>query len=129
MLLPSIRLPVAVGPSSRMPQWLAEITFRAAVVVPPIVLPDAPSISTPSFELPRSAVPDLSVPMKLPSTRFPVDVDPSIFDADQVARDDLRALAPSPSTDVAGGVVDLDPFLGVAQVGLAAGIGADQVAE
>ena len=52
---PSITLLVAVEPSIRIPQWLLEITLRAAEVVPPIVLPDAPSIRIPSCELPRSA--------------------------------------------------------------------------
>ena len=35
MSFPSIRFPVAVEPSSRIPHWLAEITFSAAEVVPP----------------------------------------------------------------------------------------------
>ena len=36
--LPSTRLSLADLPSSRTPQWLAEIRFKAAAVVPPIVL-------------------------------------------------------------------------------------------
>ena len=118
---------MAVGPSIRMPHWLAEITLRAAAVVPPIVLPEAPSISTPSFELPRSAVPDLSVPMKLPSTRFCVDVDPSISTPTRLPEMTCDPW-PSPFDGHAGGVLDLDPCLGVAQVGLAGRVGADQVA-
>ena len=49
------------------------------------------------------------------------------LDADQVARDHLRALAVA-FDDGARGILDLDAFLGVAQVGLARGVGADQVA-
>ena len=69
--LPSTRLSLADLPSSRTPQWLAEIRFKAAAVVPPIVLLYAPSISTPSFLLPRSFFPVLSDPIRLPSSRFP----------------------------------------------------------
>ena len=117
---------MAVEPSIRIPHRLAEITLRAAAVVPPTVLPEAPSIRIPSFELPRSAVPDLSVPIRLPSIRFWVDVCAVDLDADQVARDDLHALAVSFDRH-SRGIVDLNAALGVAQVGAARRIGADQV--
>jgi len=48
MKLPWTRLARADGPSSRTPQLFAEIRFRAAAVVPPMVLPVAPRIATPS---------------------------------------------------------------------------------
>ena len=48
--------------------------------------------------------------------------------AHQVARDDLRALAVALDDD-AGGTLDIDAGLGVAQVGLSRGVGADQVAD
>ena len=48
MRLPCTRLAVAVAPSSRTPQWLAEIKFWAAAVVPPIVFLGAPRMATPS---------------------------------------------------------------------------------
>ena len=86
-----------------------------AETVPPTVFPTAPSIRIPSFELPRSAVPDLSVPIRLPSIRFPVDVGPSISIPDQVARDHLRH--PAVGFDrVPGSVFDLNAVLGVAQI-------------
>src|SRR5208282_6209637 len=76
--LPSTRLSVAEGPSSRTPQLLAEIRFKAAAVVPPMVLPVAPRIATPSWALGIAYSPVLSVPIRLPSTRFRVDVAPEM---------------------------------------------------
>ena len=104
------------APSIRMPQWLAEITLRAAAVVPPIVLPSAPSIRIPSFELPRSAVPDLSVPIRLPWIRFSVDVLAVDFDAHQVAGDHLHTQVVA-FDRVPGELINLNAVLGVAQVG------------
>ena len=46
---------------------LPEITLRAAAVLPPIVLPDAPLMVRPELFL-SAAVPVAFVPMKLPNT-------------------------------------------------------------
>jgi hypothetical protein len=48
----------------------AAITFRAAALLPPIVLPPAP-IWIPCTPMPWPTVPDMSVPMWLASIRLP----------------------------------------------------------
>ena len=49
---------------------LAEITLPAADMVPPMVFPGALSIVTPSKLLPTAVLPDASVPIRFPWTRF-----------------------------------------------------------
>ena len=70
MSFPSIRLPVAVDPSIWIPHWLAEITFMRRRRRSADRVAEGPLDQDPLFELPRSAVPDLSVPIRLPSIRF-----------------------------------------------------------
>src|SRR5262245_37881850 len=60
-------LPWAAGPVTRMPVWLLTTRFQSAAVGPPTMLFDDVSwIKMPGPELPRFAVPEASVPMKLP---------------------------------------------------------------
>ncbi len=87
MKLPSTVLPVADDPLITMPTWLPEMTCGPLRVVPPMVLPDALSISTPAWTLPRSASPVESVPIRLPMTVTPVAGGPGDQDADQVGGD------------------------------------------
>src|SRR4051812_29335410 len=58
--------PVMLMPPARLP----EMIFRAAAVVPPIVLRLAPAwMFTPTL-LGRATLPDASVPIRLPATRL-----------------------------------------------------------
>ena len=69
MVFPVVPAPVTLTPSRAFP----EMTFRAAAVVPPTVLPDAPvSILMPSSELATAPVPAALVPIRFPTTRLPV---------------------------------------------------------
>jgi hypothetical protein len=62
--LPAITFPVAPAVSIWTPSDpLPEMTFRAAAVVPPIVLLAVPMIRMPSEPFPRSAVPFRLTPM------------------------------------------------------------------
>src|SRR3954447_3647471 len=54
-----------------MPSRFPETTLRAAVVVPPTTLLEAPDRNTPVL-FPIAAVPAAFVPTRLPATRFPV---------------------------------------------------------
>ena len=71
-------------------------------------------------------MPDLSVPIRLPSIKFWVDVWPSISMPTRLPE---ITCAPwlSPSIVFSGGIVDLNAALGVAQVGRASEVGADQI--
>ena len=68
-----------------MPDWtetpaaiLKAIVLPAAVTVPPIVFADASVLmSTPLTSLPSGALPVMSVPIRLPSTRLKVAEAPS----------------------------------------------------
>ena len=72
MKLPCTRFPVEGLLSITTPYLpLPEMMFRAAAVVPPTVLSGALESTTPSPTLPTAWVPETSVPMKLPCTRFP----------------------------------------------------------
>jgi hypothetical protein len=73
MQLACTRLPVAELPmmATPLPSFPA-MTFLHPAVVPPMVLPGAPSMTTPSDPLLTPPAPDTSVPMKLPCSRFPV---------------------------------------------------------
>ena len=51
---------------------LPEIRFREPAAVPPIALPGASWIVTPSAPFPRPCAPVTSVPMKLPCKTLPV---------------------------------------------------------
>src|SRR5262245_53574324 len=70
MKLPMTVLPVVPAPFSEIPdELLPEITLRAPVDVPPMVLPVTP----PVIQMPRNAfgiaaVPAALVPMRLPAT-------------------------------------------------------------
>ena len=66
--------------------------------------------------------------MKLPSTRFPVDVAPSISTPTRLPEMTCDPW-PLPSTIAPVALSISTPGLGVAQVGLAGRIGADQVAD
>ena len=75
-IVPSTTLDDVPEPWSSTPSaLLPEMTFCAAAVVPPMVLPDAPlSTSTPSLALGIAAVPAALTPIKLPATRLSVAV-------------------------------------------------------
>ena len=69
--LPATRLPVAPAPSSRTPQWLAEIRFWAGGLVPPMVLPRRPG------------------DRRRPPARWAWRARPDLVGADQVAGDEV----------------------------------------
>ena len=99
-------------------------------MVPPTVLPKAPSMRMPSFALPRSAVAGLvlSVPIRLPSIRFWVEVDQSISIPDEVPRSPEHPGCPHLGLLIFQRPFnDLDAVFGVAEVGGAVRIRTDQV--
>ena len=99
----------------------------AAAAVPPIVLPEAPSIRMPCWALGSASVPVLSVPIRLPSIRFAgaasVELDPH-----RVAGDDLRAGGIPLDRDAAG-AVDEHALKALPRSSFARSVGADQVAD
>ena len=68
MVLPAITFPVVSGPRRIRPLRFPEIRFRAAGVVPPIVLFDTFSRKIPPIGFAVAAVPAALVPMKFPSS-------------------------------------------------------------
>ena len=88
----------------------------------------APLISTPLSLLPRSFRPVLSEPIRLPTSRLPVDAGAQDRHSDLVARDHLRSRRVSLDR-VGRGVVDPDSLDGVAESVHARAVGADQVVD
>ena len=77
MRLAVIWLPTEVSrrvlPTTTPGPPLSVIRLPATPAVPPIVLPELESISTPSLELPSATVPVASVPILLPATTLSFD--------------------------------------------------------
>ena len=89
-----IRLPrpgysTAPAPSSRTPQWLAEIRFRAAAVVPPMVFPGDRGWPRPRKHSGSHSVRLVRSRSGCLGTRLPVDVDTDDDDTLVVTGDHL----------------------------------------
>ena len=115
-------------PASALP----EMTSRAAAVVPPIVLPDAPlrRSDADAERWRRAAVPAPSVPMKSPSTRLSSVPGPAMY----TPKPALPEMTSRAAVDVPPTVLpeapsaDAHPAVAVAQGVVAGGVGADVVA-
>ena len=62
-------------------------SFRVSRVVPPMVLPPAPVMTTPALRLPSAVEPVTSIPIALPCTRLPVAPEPETRDVARAAAD------------------------------------------
>ena len=70
--LPWTSVLMAPPPTSIPSPEFPEITLRARLPVPPMVVPVPPAMSMPAVRLARAPVPSMSVPIKFPAIKVPV---------------------------------------------------------